>query len=77
MSHELVHRRGVFGARSPQLAPLALRDLDQAVAVAEHAVRCLGGVDSARSTATLDDLRDKLAAHRDVPIVRDFLDLTA
>ncbi|MEV0754968.1 helix-turn-helix transcriptional regulator [Streptosporangium sp. NPDC050280] len=58
-------------------AHLALRDLDQAVAVADHAVRCLGGVDSARSTATLDDLRGKLAKHRHVAVVRDFLDLTA
>ncbi|MEU9886362.1 hypothetical protein [Sphaerisporangium sp. NPDC051011] len=57
-------------------AHLALRDLDQAVAVAEHAVRCLGGVDSARSTATLAGLREKLAVHRKVPIVRDFLELT-
>ncbi|MFG1708549.1 hypothetical protein ACFLIM_35650 [Nonomuraea sp. M3C6] len=58
-------------------AHLALHDLDQAVAVAEHAVRCLGGVDSARSSATLDDLRDNLAEHRHAPVVRDFLDLTA
>ncbi|PZG45882.1 transcriptional regulator [Spongiactinospora gelatinilytica] len=57
-------------------AYLALRDLDQAVMVAQHAVRCLGGVESARSSATLDDLRDKLAEHRHVPIVRDFLDFT-
>lgn len=65
----------IYLARAAE-AHLALRDLDQAVAVAEHAIRCLGGVDSARSTATLDDVRDKLAAHRDVPIVRNFLDLT-
>jgi tetratricopeptide (TPR) repeat protein len=58
-------------------AHLALSDLDQAVAVAEHAVRCLGGVDSARSTATLAGLREKLAVHREVPIVRDFLEHTA
>ncbi|MFC4016275.1 tetratricopeptide repeat protein [Nonomuraea purpurea] len=58
-------------------AHLALRDLDQAVAVAEHAVRCLGGVDSARSSATLEGLRDNLAEHRHVPVIRDFLDFTA
>ncbi|MFI6296639.1 hypothetical protein ACIBEJ_33975 [Nonomuraea sp. NPDC050790] len=57
-------------------AHLALRDMDQAVAAAEHAVRCLGGVDSARSTATLDELRTKLAQYRSVPVIRDFLDLT-
>ncbi|MBG0819051.1 hypothetical protein [Planomonospora sp. ID82291] len=58
-------------------AHLMLRDFDQAVEVADHAVRCLGGVDSARSSATMAGLRDKLAGHRDVPAVRDFLDLTA
>lgn len=58
-------------------AHLALRDLDQAVAVAEHAVRCLGGVDSARSSATLDALRSRLSEHRNVAVVRRFLDLTA
>ncbi|MFI6324808.1 hypothetical protein ACIBG8_45295 [Nonomuraea sp. NPDC050556] len=58
-------------------AHLTLRDLDQAVAVAEHAVSCLGGVESARSTATLGELREKLTAHRHIAIVRDFLDLTA
>ncbi|WP_344585882.1 hypothetical protein [Nonomuraea roseoviolacea] len=58
-------------------AHLSLRDLDQAVAAAQHAVRCLGGVDSARSTATLEELRGKLAGYRHVPVVRHFLDLTA
>ncbi|MFG1876687.1 hypothetical protein ACGFIV_17770 [Sphaerisporangium sp. NPDC049003] len=58
-------------------AHLGLRDYDQAVDVAQHAVRCLGGVDSARSSATLADLRAKLGAYRQVPAVRDFLNLTA
>ncbi|MEV0196300.1 hypothetical protein [Nonomuraea sp. NPDC050691] len=58
-------------------AHLALRDLDQAVAAAQHAVRCLGGVDSARSTATLEELRGKLAEYRHVPVIRHFLDPTA
>ncbi|MEV0589406.1 hypothetical protein [Nonomuraea sp. NPDC050310] len=58
-------------------AHLTLRDLDQAVAAAEHAVRCLGGVESARSTATLAELREKLNVHRRVACVREFLDLTA
>ncbi|NRQ33949.1 transcriptional regulator [Nonomuraea sp. NN258] len=58
-------------------AHLALGDFDQAVTVAEHAVRCLGGVDSARSTATMDDLRGKLTEHRHVRVVGEFLELTA
>jgi tetratricopeptide (TPR) repeat protein len=58
-------------------AHLALHELDHAVEAAEHAVRCLGGVDSARSTATMNDLRSKLAEYRHVPVVSQFLDLTA
>ncbi|MEO3808775.1 hypothetical protein ABGB17_07210 [Sphaerisporangium sp. B11E5] len=58
-------------------AHLALSDLDQAISVAEHAVRCLGGVDSARSTAALSELRGKLTRHRHVPLVKGFLELTA
>jgi hypothetical protein len=54
-----------------------LRDYDKAADVAGHAVRCLGDVDSARSASTLTGLRVKLAAHRRVPAVRDFLDMTA
>jgi tetratricopeptide (TPR) repeat protein len=58
-------------------AHMRLRDLDQAVSVAEHAVRCLGGVDSARSSDTLADLRTKFDEYRDTPVVRDFLAVTA
>jgi tetratricopeptide (TPR) repeat protein len=57
-------------------AHLRLRDLDQAVSVAQHAVRCLGGVDSARSSDTLADLRTKFDHYRDIPTVRDFLAAT-
>ena len=57
-------------------AHLALRDLDAAVQAADHAVRCLGGVDSARSASSVSGLRKKFQQHSAVPVVRDFLDAT-
>ncbi|GAA2046520.1 hypothetical protein GCM10009839_58640 [Catenulispora yoronensis] len=48
-------------------------DLDEAVDQARYAVRCLGSVDSARSSDTLAGVRAKLQAHRGNPKVRDFL----
>ncbi|PZG47471.1 transcriptional regulator [Spongiactinospora gelatinilytica] len=58
-------------------AHLAMGDLDAAVAAAHDVVRLMGGVDSARSTSTLEDLRRRLRAHRGVPVVADFLHETA
>ncbi|MER6942472.1 hypothetical protein ABT294_00490 [Nonomuraea sp. NPDC000554] len=58
-------------------AHLALGDLDAAVEVAEQVLRLMGGVESARGSSALDELRGGLADHKDVPIVRGFLDLTA
>jgi tetratricopeptide (TPR) repeat protein len=58
-------------------AYLALHDLDAAVDQAAHAVRCLHGVDSARSASTLAELRAKLAVHVKSPVVRDFLESTS
>ncbi|MEU1550814.1 hypothetical protein [Nocardia sp. NPDC005745] len=65
----------IYLARAAE-AHLALHDLDAAIDTATHAMRCLGGVDSARSTSTLDGLRTKLADHAAVPLVHDFLDAT-
>jgi tetratricopeptide (TPR) repeat protein/transcriptional regulator with XRE-family HTH domain len=65
----------IYLARAAE-AHLALRDVDAAVSQAIHATRCLGGVDSARSTSTLAGLRAKLADHRDARVVRDFLEAT-
>lgn len=57
-------------------AHLALRNVDAAVHAADQAVQTLGCVTSSRSTGTLTDLRGKLHAHRQVPLVRDFLERT-
>jgi tetratricopeptide (TPR) repeat protein len=65
----------IYLARAAE-AHIALRDLDAAVTTANHALRCLGGVDSARSTNTLTGLQTKLADYRKVDVVKDFLDAT-
>lgn len=65
----------IYLARAAE-AHLTMRDLDAAVQRATHAMRCLGGVDSARSTSTLAGLRTKLGGHGAVPVVRDFLEAT-
>lgn len=65
----------IYMARAAE-AHLALHDLDAAVETATHAMRCLGGVDSARSTSTLADLRSKLAVQAGAPVIRDFLEAT-
>ncbi|MBS2547445.1 helix-turn-helix domain-containing protein [Catenulispora sp. NL8] len=62
----------IYLARAAE-AHLAMHDLDAAVAQARHAARCLGSVDSARSSSTLVGLRRKLAAHTSNPAVREFL----
>jgi hypothetical protein len=53
-----------------------LHDLDATLERARHAVRCLGGVDSARSASVITGLRAKLAPHAASPAVREFLDAT-
>lgn len=57
-------------------AHLALHDLDAAAEKAAHAVRCLGGVDSARSSSAITGLRAKLLPHAGSQAVRDFLEQT-
>lgn len=66
----------IYLAREAE-ARIALDDLDGAVDTAHRAVDHMGGVTSARGTSTLDNLRSKLAARKDVPLVRDFLESTA
>jgi transcriptional regulator with XRE-family HTH domain/tetratricopeptide (TPR) repeat protein len=56
---------------------LALGELDAAVDLARQAVDRLGGTASARGSSTITALRGKLAAHRAVPGVTDFLAATA
>jgi len=65
----------IYMARAAE-AHLAMRDLDAAVDRASHAMRCLDGVDSARSKSTLAGLRKKLKGHGEVPLVREFLEAT-
>lgn len=57
-------------------AHLGLGDVDAAVATAHDAVDRMGGITSARSTHTLEDLRSKLARRRGIPAVAEFLDYT-
>ncbi|MFJ9460795.1 transcriptional regulator [Kitasatospora sp. NPDC101447] len=66
----------IYLAREAE-ARIALDDLDGAIDTAHRAVEHMGGVTSARSTSTLADLRSKFTARRDVPIVREFLEITA
>ncbi|WUH90312.1 helix-turn-helix transcriptional regulator [Streptomyces sp. NBC_00433] len=62
----------IYLARAAE-AHLEMHDLDAAVATARHAARCLGSVDSARSTSELKGLRSQLAAHTSHTAVREFL----
>lgn len=54
-------------------AHIILGDLDAAVERAAHAMRCLGGVNSARSTSTFAELKQKLARHSGARVVKEFL----
>lgn len=63
----------IYLARQAE-AHLALGDVDAAVEVGHHVIGAMGGVDSARTTGTLAELRDHLNDHRHVPTVREFLD---
>ncbi|MBS2545498.1 helix-turn-helix domain-containing protein [Catenulispora sp. NL8] len=62
----------IYLARAAE-AHLALHDLDAAVDQARHAGKCLGSVESARSSSTLARLRRQLGEHRGHPTVRAFL----
>ncbi|MEU5158842.1 transcriptional regulator [Streptomyces sp. NPDC020875] len=73
---EFPRSTAIFLAREAE-ARMALGDLDGAVESARRAVGRLGGLPSARWTSSLGDLRAKLADHRGVPVVREFLEQTA
>ncbi|MER6817452.1 hypothetical protein ABT299_50070 [Spirillospora sp. NPDC000708] len=66
----------IYLARQAE-AHLLLDDVDAAVDVGHKVVKLMGGVDSARATDTLDDLREGLSGHKHIPIVRNFLDYVA
>ncbi len=66
----------IYLAREAE-ARIALGDLDGAVDTAHRAVNHMGGVNSARSTSTLVELRAKFIPRHDVPVVHDFLASTA
>lgn len=65
----------IYLARAAE-AHLMLHDLDAALECARHAVRCLGGVDSARSASAITGLRAKLTPHAASPAVGEYLDAT-
>jgi len=65
----------IYEARTAE-AHLKLDAIEQAVAMAHLAVEHMGGVNSARGSTALADLRTQLRAHRGVPEVRDFLEFT-
>ncbi|WP_405558507.1 hypothetical protein [Streptomyces sp. NBC_01171] len=71
---ELAGRRGGAGADDP------LVDDPHEVAalgIGHDVITAMGGVDSARTTTTLTELRGHLADYRHVPAVADFLDCAA
>ncbi|MET8008246.1 hypothetical protein [Nonomuraea glycinis] len=57
-------------------AHLALGELDAAVEVAQQVLHLMGGVESARGSLALNELRHGLTGHRQVPLVADFLELS-
>lgn len=66
----------IYLARAAE-AHLGMRDLDGAVEAADQAMRCLGGVESARSSSTLTALRTKLEGFSGATVVTDFLERTS
>ncbi|MBO0819252.1 MAG: hypothetical protein J2P26_00215 [Nocardiopsaceae bacterium] len=70
--------RGVAIYRARQAeAHLALGDIDGALDVGRQVIAAMGGVESARATDTLTELRASLTEHRTVPAVAEFLDYAA
>ncbi|GAA3386359.1 transcriptional regulator [Streptomyces racemochromogenes] len=58
-------------------AHLALGDINAALDTGHQVITAMGGIDSARTTGTLQELRAQLADHQHIPTVRDFLDYAA
>lgn len=71
---EYPRSHAIYLARAAE-AHLARHDLDAAVASARHAARCLGAVDSARSSSELAALRAQLAGYTAHTGVREFLEV--
>lgn len=69
---EYPRTHAIYLARAAE-AHLAMHDLEGAVVQARHAARCLGSVDSVRSSSTMAGLRRKLAAHTANAAVKEFL----
>ncbi|MGV9322543.1 transcriptional regulator [Streptomyces sp. NPDC003660] len=66
----------IYQARQAE-AHVALGDIDAALGIGHNVITAMGGVDSARTTTTLTELRGHLADHRHIPAVADFLDYAA
>ncbi|GAB2711497.1 hypothetical protein GCM10010442_34490 [Kitasatospora kifunensis] len=60
-----------------RLAYLALGDIDAALDIGHQVITPMGGIDSARATSTIEQLRGQLTGHQHIPTVRDFLDYVA
>ncbi|KOY59208.1 hypothetical protein [Streptomyces sp. XY332] len=58
-------------------AHLALGDIDAALDTDHQVITTMGGIDSARTTSTLQELRAQLADHQHIPTARDFPDYAA
>jgi tetratricopeptide (TPR) repeat protein len=65
----------IYEARAAE-AYLVLKDLDGAVRTARKAVDHMGGVSSARGSTALADLRSKFREHGQVPVIKEFLEMT-
>ncbi|MCZ0211330.1 transcriptional regulator [Streptomyces sp. UMAF16] len=66
----------IYQARQAE-AHLALGDIDAALDIGHQVITAMGGVDSARSTSTLTELRTQLTGHQHIPAVADFLNYAA
>ena len=71
---EYPRSHAIYLARAAE-AHLARGDLDAAVSTARHSARCLGTVDSARSSSELAALRTQLADYVGYRAVREFLEV--
>ncbi|MFJ4689260.1 transcriptional regulator [Streptomyces sp. NPDC088789] len=58
-------------------AHLALGDVDSALDIGHQVITAMGGIDSARATGTLTELRGQMTGHQHIPAVADFLSYAA
>ncbi|MFJ6216745.1 transcriptional regulator [Streptomyces sp. NPDC092296] len=66
----------IYQARKAE-AHLALGDIDAALDIGHQVITAMGGIDSARATDALEELRGQFAGHQHIPAVRAFLDYAA